>query len=317
MVIEKRSNINDQYRFGFQGQEGDGEISGQGNSYAFKYRIHDPRLGRFLSVDPLFEDYAFNSTYAFSENRVIDGIDLEGLEFFSVHGVANKAENFQSREMTDLLNHLQSKSTNRMERNDDFAWNIRRPGSILKMNSVLFNAKDIEAASEMLVNHVMTHKVAGEDVTLTGFSGGALVAYSAAQKLYDRYGMQVNIMAINPPAMKDKASRYHPLNNTGINDMFVSHTEGDFVPGLMIGANNTYISENLPFQSEYRQFESTRSGINAHMMKNVNMDQVVNLNIDKLSPVPDSAKDPNYSSGPGSGMGSLHLSEFENSDLEN
>jgi RHS repeat-associated protein len=69
------------YRFGFNGQEGDDEINGKGNSYAFKYRIHDPRLGRFLSVDPLSASYPSNSSYAFAENRVIDGQDFEGGEW--------------------------------------------------------------------------------------------------------------------------------------------------------------------------------------------------------------------------------------------
>lgn len=69
------------YRYTFQGQEGDDEWNGDGNSYAFKYRIHDPRIGRFLSIDPLAPNYAWNSPYAFSENRVIDGSDLEGAEF--------------------------------------------------------------------------------------------------------------------------------------------------------------------------------------------------------------------------------------------
>ena len=68
------------YRFAFQGQEGDDEVAGSGNSYAFKYRIHDARLGRFLSIDPLSSSYPWNSPYAFSENRVIDGVELEGLE---------------------------------------------------------------------------------------------------------------------------------------------------------------------------------------------------------------------------------------------
>ena len=48
---------------------------------AYQYRIHDARLGRFLSRDPLAKEFAWNSPYAFSENRVIDGIDLEGLEW--------------------------------------------------------------------------------------------------------------------------------------------------------------------------------------------------------------------------------------------
>ncbi len=78
------SNTNGEYRYGFQGQEKDTEMHGEGEgkeTYAYKYRIHDPRLGRFLSVDPLSPEYPWNSPYAFSENRVIDGVELEGLEY--------------------------------------------------------------------------------------------------------------------------------------------------------------------------------------------------------------------------------------------
>jgi RHS repeat-associated protein len=68
------------YRYGFNGQEEDPEW--KGGAVVFKYRIHDARIGRFLSVDPLSNEYPWNSTYAFAENRVIDGSDLEGLEFY-------------------------------------------------------------------------------------------------------------------------------------------------------------------------------------------------------------------------------------------
>jgi hypothetical protein len=44
--------------------------------------MHDPRIGRFFAVDPLTKKYPHNSPYAFSENRVVDGIELEGLEFY-------------------------------------------------------------------------------------------------------------------------------------------------------------------------------------------------------------------------------------------
>ena len=47
----------------------------------FKYRVHDPRIAKFLSVDPLAPEYPWNSPYAFAENRVIDGADLEGREW--------------------------------------------------------------------------------------------------------------------------------------------------------------------------------------------------------------------------------------------
>ncbi len=39
-----------------------------------------PEIGRFFNVDPLSEKYAYQSHYNFSENRVIDAIELEGLE---------------------------------------------------------------------------------------------------------------------------------------------------------------------------------------------------------------------------------------------
>ncbi len=48
--------------------------------YDYGFRIYNPAVGRFLSVDPLMKEYPWNSTYAFAENDVIRCIDLEGLE---------------------------------------------------------------------------------------------------------------------------------------------------------------------------------------------------------------------------------------------
>jgi RHS repeat-associated protein len=58
----------------------DDEIKGEGNSVNYKYRMHDPRLGRFFAKDPLAPEYPHNSPYAFSENVVINAVELEGLE---------------------------------------------------------------------------------------------------------------------------------------------------------------------------------------------------------------------------------------------
>ena len=81
MLLPNRHGSSDSYRYGFQGQEKDDEIKGEGNSINYKYRMHNPRVGRFFAVDPLARRYAYNSPYAFSENRVIDGVELEGLEW--------------------------------------------------------------------------------------------------------------------------------------------------------------------------------------------------------------------------------------------
>lgn len=43
-------------------------------------RMHVPRIGRLLSLDLLASNFPWNSSYAFAENKVIQFIELEGLE---------------------------------------------------------------------------------------------------------------------------------------------------------------------------------------------------------------------------------------------
>jgi RHS repeat-associated protein len=62
----------------FQGQEHFDDLGLNWDS--FKYRNHMPDIGRFFNVDPLAAKYVYNSPYAFSENKVINGVELEGLE---------------------------------------------------------------------------------------------------------------------------------------------------------------------------------------------------------------------------------------------
>lgn len=62
----------------------DDELKGEGNSYAFTYRFHDPRVGRFFTVDPLTHKYPWYSPYSFAGNKVTYAIDIEGLEEYVV-----------------------------------------------------------------------------------------------------------------------------------------------------------------------------------------------------------------------------------------
>jgi len=69
----------------FQGQEYTTDLDV--DYYEFKYRFHDPSIGRFIQIDPLASDYVYNSTYAFSENKVTSSVELEGLESLSLADV--------------------------------------------------------------------------------------------------------------------------------------------------------------------------------------------------------------------------------------
>jgi RHS repeat-associated protein len=67
------------YRFGYQGSEKDNETKGNGNSYTTEFRQLDPRLGRWLSVDPLSFKFPWQSAYVGFDNAPIFKSDPNGL----------------------------------------------------------------------------------------------------------------------------------------------------------------------------------------------------------------------------------------------
>ncbi|ASZ10855.1 hypothetical protein KTO58_21180 [Chitinophaga pendula] len=73
------------YRYGFNGKENDNEVKGVGNQQDYGMRVYDPRVGKFLSVDPITKQYPELTPYQFASNSPIMGIDLDGLELLPVN----------------------------------------------------------------------------------------------------------------------------------------------------------------------------------------------------------------------------------------
>ena len=87
-ISSKAAGVLENKKQKFQGQEFASKEFSDGSGlemYEFKWRMHDPQTGRFWQVDPLSEKYVYNSTYAFSENKVTSHYELEGLESASMH----------------------------------------------------------------------------------------------------------------------------------------------------------------------------------------------------------------------------------------
>ncbi len=80
MLMPGRQYKVDGYRYGFNGKENDDEVKGEGNQQDYGMRIYDPRLGRFLSVDPLTRSYPMLTPYQYASNNPIENIDLDGQE---------------------------------------------------------------------------------------------------------------------------------------------------------------------------------------------------------------------------------------------
>jgi len=76
--------------------EKDDEIKGNGNSLDFGARIYDPRLGRWLSLDPLMSDFPDESPYTFAFNNPILLIDENGNE-------PNKAQSGSWTELSQII----------------------------------------------------------------------------------------------------------------------------------------------------------------------------------------------------------------------
>jgi len=81
-----RKYNSDKYRYGFNGKEKDQEGEfGSITNYDYGFRIYNPAIGKFLSVDPLMSDYPELTPYQYASNTPIWAVDLDGLEALVEH----------------------------------------------------------------------------------------------------------------------------------------------------------------------------------------------------------------------------------------
>jgi RHS repeat-associated protein len=96
--MEGRQYSNGSYRYGFNGKEKDDEIKGSGNSLDYGARIYDPRLGRWLGVDPLNAEYTSISPYVFAVNSPISAFDQDGKRVYFVGGAGGDTKGWNYTE---------------------------------------------------------------------------------------------------------------------------------------------------------------------------------------------------------------------------
>jgi RHS repeat-associated protein len=73
------------YRFGMGGKEDLDEWQGDGNMYDYVARLNDPRIARWLSLDPWAKKYPWQSPYVSMDNKPVAKIDPSGKGTESVH----------------------------------------------------------------------------------------------------------------------------------------------------------------------------------------------------------------------------------------
>ena len=92
--MEKPAMVYDKggYRYGFNGKENDDEVKGVGNHQDYGMRVYDPRIAKFLSVDPLTNSYPWYTPYQFAGNKSISCVDLDGAEELSVVEISSPSK---------------------------------------------------------------------------------------------------------------------------------------------------------------------------------------------------------------------------------
>ena len=86
--LDGRTIEGDGYRYGYQGSERDDEAKGSGNSYTTFYRQLDTRVGRWFSIDPVFQPW--QSPYESMGSNPIERNDVEGDVDSPIFGVDGK-----------------------------------------------------------------------------------------------------------------------------------------------------------------------------------------------------------------------------------
>ena len=110
MSWEGNTNTSPLQRHLYNGKELDTDFGL--NVYFYGYRLHDPALGRFTTIDPIADNFPFVFVYNYVENRVPNGIDLHGLQFISAAqakinistgGISLKVENLSNPTQAQIV----------------------------------------------------------------------------------------------------------------------------------------------------------------------------------------------------------------------
>lgn len=178
----QRENSVDQ-KFKFQGQEHIDDLNLGWDS--FKWRNHQPEIGRFFNIDPLADKYVYNSPYAFSENQVVAHRELEGLEkvlAIYYHGGPFGSGNATTAEKAgptgQIFNNTQAAAQNSGR---EFAGIVIAPGAT--------SSSGVETGQQF----VNENYADGDQIVIYGYSYGADVAMDLATQLGES-GITVNTL---------------------------------------------------------------------------------------------------------------------------
>ena len=172
------------YRYGFNGKENDKEYGAGGLTQDYGFRMYNPSLGKFLSVDPLTSTYPMLTPYQFANSTPIQAIDLDGLEAFYVHGTWSNKTTWPALTISSINNIFGNTSS------FNFPWTGNNTDEAR------------QKAARDLANHIAFNNDPSQPISIIGHSHEGNVAILAANILTEEFDIEVQIdylLTINTP----------------------------------------------------------------------------------------------------------------------
>ncbi|WP_195760033.1 RHS repeat domain-containing protein [Flavobacterium sp. LC2016-23] len=198
MLVPNRHESSKEYRYGFNGKELDNELKGEGNSYDFGARIYDPRIGKFLSLDPMQDKFAYISPYSYAENKPTTHIDQDGKYALFIHYMLTRYKLIKagmSQVVASLVAHYSSTFTD-----NPASRSSNNQGDLLGRLIVNKNSKDSQGSNPIF-----------------SAIGGSLSSREAKGILYNKginYDRTEESQSENPTAQKWHSTRTLYESNT-------------------------------------------------------------------------------------------------------
>ena len=217
------------YRFGFQNQEKDDEIKGEGNSVNYTFRMHDPRLGRWLSKDPFEVKYPELSPYTFVANTPLQAIDPDGKRIYFVAGAGGDTQGWKYTERWgkafeksgikgfkaikgvshdkpgsfptgDIMFTTEHSKTS----TESVPASYTNKGDVLTWKLEPVDDRMIEKAVEKIMDDLAKNPLEiGEQLNLAGYSYGSVLQAHVALKLSEKGIIVDNLVLIGSPIPTD------------------------------------------------------------------------------------------------------------------
>lgn len=186
--------------------------------------MYDPAFARFISVDPLAEDFPELITYQYASYTPIQAIDLDGLEAYFIPGTNGDPEDFEKKKRSgQLIEEIEQL----FGHNNDLTIDEK---VVPWSGSNNTNARETAVAD--LIDHVQSTREDGEPITILGHSHGGNVALEAAKLLASNPvfdGIERNIVTLNTPSVKGGTQLLEEANKR-VNHFHVFATNDIVVP---------------------------------------------------------------------------------------